>query len=187
MCPVISDVRSCIVKITIALLTASCLIAIAVVYVFTIRKGRELSIEVSGLGLFEGQHFESDGKLYCYLLKKKFKDRIVDVIIYPKDNGDNYTDEDKAEILRRYDLYVEKFDTAVAASPAIIRSKCNEYGNALELTDDEIINQINVDNIKIESEGEYESYCNAGKIDENHDLVLRFNSAMQVIEVGFDG
>jgi len=175
------------VKITVILLATACLIAGIVTYVLSDRKGHEVNIEIPGLGLFEGQHFESDGKLYCYLCKKQFKNRMVDIVIYPKEDGAAYTAKDKSVILSRYELYVDKFDSAINASPELIRSKSKEYGNDNKFTDNEIIKQIQVDNIKIEWDGGYESYCNAGKIDENHDLVLRFNNLMSLIEVGFDG
>jgi hypothetical protein len=187
MCPVMLVVRPYIVKTKVSILAIICIAAVVVAYVLPNRKGHEVNIDVPGLGQFQGEYFESDGKLYCYSLKRQFKGRTVDVIIYPKDNGKDYKDDDKEEVIRRYELYVEKFDSAVAASIKLIRDKCKDYGNDLVMTDTEIIQQIKVDNIKIEGEGEYESYCNAGRIDENHDLVLRFNSSMILIEVGFDG
>ncbi len=141
-------------------------------------------IEIEGIGSFFPEYMRGEKAPMYYTCTVDG----TDVVIYPKEDGSPYTDDDKRYVRRRYDQFVESARESILAGFDQVRQLCDQYG--IEVPDrpaSELVSELKLTNCKIGLQGWLECYTEYGVIAESLDLVVTFDESMTLTRVYFDG
>lgn len=151
------------------------------------RNNVEFNIQAPTVEAFKAKELK-DGTISYYSQMVKFKGKEAEFIIYPNDDGTPLNNIQKENFCKRYRLFEQKVETALADFPQQIRPICRNYSlNVARLTDNDLRNGLNWQNIKIMQDNTIECYTNHEKVSKSLDIVLQFSNSMRLESVHFDG
>lgn len=153
---------------------------------------------INGLGQFKLERIAMNGEddqdddpmddMILFTKEHTFQGQITDLIVYANDDGSWPSNEQRAELIARFKRFEDTINITLKQLPGQVRTLLKLYDYDIDhLSDSQIINDINWDNIKLEPDGPIECYTSIPCLPVSFDIVMRFSPPDELEEVYSDG
>jgi hypothetical protein len=138
------------------------------------------------IGTFEPKFFDS-GELLCFACSISFRGCEPRLIIYPVDNAPPSPDLAR-QLSERFDQFCAGVDKALKKLPKMLRRECANYELQINhLSDDEIVDGLEWENIKLDPSGCIACYVKNLAVTNNFDIAIEFSKKCKLVNLHFDG